>query len=320
MASLQDLPQWQAGDVGLTLPLQDGRTVWIFGDTLRPPHVSPRFVSSSMLVSSGQCVAQLVPDAGGPVIPSRSRSRVCWPTAGVSVREATQDKLLVSCSRVHRGQGALDFTYLGLSMAQFRVPRGGVPTLVKSWQVTSDDTDPLQINWGSGLLHDGRQLYVYGTRLRQQGESARSLYVARVPVGSVDDTGAWAYWTGRRWVKDRALAQPILPVTDGVSQSLTVSRVGDDYILVSKKGGDFASDVGVWRSSTPVGPWTLTYTKAMPYDDGSGVVAYEPLAHPDLPLADGNLLVSLSRNPVKLSSLLADPALGRPVFIEVPLP
>ncbi|WP_186526186.1 DUF4185 domain-containing protein [Leekyejoonella antrihumi] len=328
MSALQDLPQWQAADVGLTLPLQDGRTVWVFGDTLRPLHVSPRFVASSMLISSGQCVAQVLPAGGGPVIPAGSHKQVCWPTAGVvlpspartSTSQPATDQLDISCSRVRRGQGALNFTYLGLTMARFTVPRGGVPTLVKTWQVTPDDTDPSQMNWGSALLHDGDWIYIYGTRLQQRGGSARSLYVARAPVGALDAARAWTYWTGRDWVHDAARAQSTLPAAVGVSQSLTVSQVGDVYVMVSKDGGDFADDVGVWRSDTPLGPWVLSYTRAVPYDDGSGVLTYEPLAHPDLPLADGNLLVSLSRSPTNLTSLLADPALGRPDFIEVPLP
>jgi hypothetical protein len=45
-----------------------------------------------------------------------------------------------------------------------------------------------------------------------------------------------------------------------------------------------------------------------------------PLAHPEIPLADGRLLVSVSRNTTDFDQLMADPEVGRPIFVEVGRP
>ncbi len=320
MASLPGTPLWQAGDIGFTLPLSGGRTVWVFGDTLRSRGHGARFAANSMLVSSGQCVAQVVPDDEGTLIRTRDGHSVCWPTSGVVMHGIGQDRLIVSCSRVDRGDGPLDFTYLGSTLAWFEVSPSGVPSLTDVRAMTPDNRDPLQINWGSAMLRDHDWIYVYGTRLSAVGSSSRSLYVARAPVGAVANFSTWRYWDGDRWQADRAAAAAVLPASDGVSQTLTVDRVGDTYVAVSKVGGDFSTTIGVWSAGSPVGPWHLEHTRQEPGAGVDGVMTYAPIAHPDLPLADGHLLVSVSRNPSEVRTLLHDPRLGRPVFLEVPMP
>ena len=64
-----DLRYWQAGDIGASGRLSDGRLVWAFGDTVRRSGVSPPVVANSLLVTTGPCVAQLIgagPRAGHP--------------------------------------------------------------------------------------------------------------------------------------------------------------------------------------------------------------------------------------------------------------
>ena len=62
--------QWGAGDVSLSVPLGDGRVVWLYGDTMS----TSRFVHSSAIVQTGWALhvsrrgAQILPDeapAGG---------------------------------------------------------------------------------------------------------------------------------------------------------------------------------------------------------------------------------------------------------------
>ena len=56
---------------------------------------------------------------------------------------------------------------------------------------------------------------------------------------------------------------------------------------------------------------------AAPEDFDTGELEYAPLAHPEIPLADGRLLVSVSRNTTDFDQLMADPEVGRPIFVEV---
>ncbi len=50
----------------------------------------------------------------------------------------------------------------------------------------------------------------------------------------------------------------------------------------------------------------------------TGNLQYAPLAHPEIPLASGDLLVSISRNTTDLDRLLSDPQVGRPEFVALP--
>jgi hypothetical protein len=52
----------------------------------------------------------------------------------------------------------------------------------------------------------------------------------------------------------------------------------------------------------------------------SGQLQYAPLAHPEVPLQTGRLLVSVSRNTTDLQRLLEEPEVGTPRFVVIDLP
>jgi hypothetical protein len=60
--------------------------------------------------------------------------------------------------------------------------------------------------------------------------------------------------------------------------------------------------------------------RCSPFEDRTGVLQYAPLAHPEVALASGKLLVSISRNTTDLARLVRDPHIGRPVFVEIAMP
>jgi hypothetical protein len=124
-----DLPAWQAGDIGASARLHDGRLVWLFGDTTRS-RLEPPIVANSMLVSSGRCVSQLLDEHRGPVVPDVSPNVVRWPMSVAVGRDHGHDVVLVLCSRIDRGHsGSFGFTFLGTTAAVFTVEEGGVPRL-----------------------------------------------------------------------------------------------------------------------------------------------------------------------------------------------
>jgi hypothetical protein len=105
-----------------------------------------------------------------------------------------------------------------------------------------------------------------------------------------------------------------------VSQTLSVDRVGDRFVAVSKRDGDIGDFVYVWVSGTPVGPWVPREAVPAPAGFDTGRLLYAPLGHPEVRLASGRLLVSISRNTTDLAALLADPEIGTPLFVEVAVP
>jgi hypothetical protein len=330
LVSSSDRPAWQAGDIGASARLSDGRLVWVFGDTVRTSALSPRIVANSMLISSGGCVSQLRVPGDGPVIPDVSNGVVRWPMSvvvlppvGPAAGTGVQDVLVVLCARTQRGGsgGDLDFTFLGTSAAVFTVAGDGVPRLQKIIEITPDDTAADQVNWGAAATVHGKWFYVYGTRLPgTPGTFGRELYAARAPVDDPGNRDKWRFWDGSRWQPSIGSAALTLAAVGGVSQTLSVSVVDGVFVAVSKRDGDLGDFVYSWTSSTPAGPWTPHQGVSAPSGVDTGKLEYAPLAHPEVPLTDGNLLVSISRNTTDFQQLMDDPAVGRPLFVEVARP
>jgi len=316
-----DLPLWQAGDIGASARLPDDRIVWVFGDTVRADSVTPRIVANSMLVTSGLCTSQVEAKGQGPVIPDRADGVVHWPMSVVSVPRPEGDVLVVVSARIRRGtSGGLDFTYLGSSATIFDVAAGGAPTLRQQLDITPDSSAPDQVNWGSAMTVNGGWLYVYGTRLPSKDSFGRALYAARAPVADARDRATWQFWDGAAWVGEQARAAVVLPARGGVSQTLSVDALDGQFVIVSKRDGDLGNTVYAWSSDSPVGPWAAQRGTRADFQDPSGQLKYAPLAHPGIALADGRLLISISRNTTDFSRLLSDPTLGRPVFAEIDRP
>jgi hypothetical protein len=315
-------PDWQAADIGASGMLSDGRIAWLFGDTVRGAGVEPRIVANSMVVSTGTCVSMLVQPGHGPVIPDVRTNVVRWPMSVAVLHRPGFDGLVVLCSRIRRdGFGSYDFTYLGSSAAVFHIRPGGVPVLDRIVELTPDDEDPYQVNWGSAATVAGDWFYVYGTqRAREPLTFGRALYVARAPVDDPGDRRKWRWWDGGSWQADEQDAAPVLPAERGVSQTLSVQHVGDGFVAVSKRGGDLADFVYTWSAPGPTGPWTARRALRAPFENDAKVLSYAPLGHPEIKLASGRLLISISRNTTDFQRLIADPTIGRPLFAEVERP
>lgn len=329
VVSSADLPGWQAADIGASVQLQDKRMVWVFGDTIRSSSLSPRMVANSMLVSSGTCVAQVLPPDDGPIVPDVASGVVRWPMSIVSMKpidtalmrlhpEVTE-VLVVFCARTRRGTDNLDYTFLGTDAAVFTVTPNGTPQLFEILEISPDDESLDQVNWGAASAVSGSWFYMFGTR--QTGEDfGRELYVGRAPIANPTDRSRWQFWDGDTWDSAMERAAPILPAEGGVSQTLSVDRLDDHWVAVSKRDGDLGDFVYVWTAHAPYGPWTPRKGVAAPAGFDTGKLKYAPLAHPEVPLADGKLLVSISRNTTDPQRLLEDPEVGRPVFAEVERP
>ena len=325
-----DLPAWQAADIGASVQLHDQRMVWVFGDTVRSASISPRLVANSMLVSSGTCVAQVRTADDGPVIPDASHDVVRWPMSIVAMEpiddglmaehpEVTEI-LVVFTARTRRGtEGSMDYTFLGTDAAVFTVTTDGVPQLFEMMQISPDDASLDQVNWGAAATVHGAWFYLFGTRQTGQ-DFGRELYVGRAPVADPTDRDRWQFWDGSSWGAPMTGAAPVLPAEGGVSQTLSVDHLDGQWVAVSKRDGDLGDFVYVWTAPAPYGPWTPRKGVAAPAGFDTGRLKYAPLAHPEVPLANGKLVVTISRNTTDPQRLFDDPEVGRPVFAEVERP
>ena len=75
--------------------------------------------------------------------------------------------------------------------------------------------------FGSALLRDGDQVYVYGYAQREKGLGMRKLVVARVPAEKLADFAAWRFRTSKGWSEDAKAA---------------LERLKCPYVLRDKRG------------------------------------------------------------------------------------
>lgn len=323
IAQLRLSEEFGGADVGATATLQDGRVVWLFGDTVRERGGTTDFTRNSMLVMDPECIQVVRMPDGGAVIPNRSHDVGYWPMSVTATHRQGFDLLTVTAQRVRSsGDGAWDFTNLGPSVAMYVVPMGGVPQLMAVRDVGRDSADRSRPMWGAAsTVHDG-WLYLYGTA--SPGEDlvfGFSLQVARVRPDDVLDEDKWRWFDGEGWVGDPGAAQELVPAESGTSQTLSVWEHDGTWYALSKRDEYLGSEIVVWTAPGPTGPFTAQPpVKDLPSDLDQGQLRYMPLAHPGLLPRKGTVVVSWSNNRSDPQEIIDDPLLYRPRFARVELP
>jgi hypothetical protein len=319
-------PDFQGADVGTDVVLQDGRRLWVFGDTLRSASGGgQRFVRNSMLVFDDRCVRIVLPADGGALVPDRDDGVGYWPMSIAKVERSGYDLVGVGLQRVRGSDapdGTLAFENLGPSVAVFIVARGRTPQLLDVRDAGPDDPDGREPTWGAASAVADGWIYLYGTaHPRQDSVFGFSLHVARVRPDDLLDVSAWRYWDGRRWQKKADRSAVLVPAVGGVSQTLSVFERDGRWYAVSKRDEFLGTDLVIWSSPRPTGPFTAAPPVAqIPSDATQGRLRYMPLAHPDLLPQDGSVIVSYSQNETDVTKVGDDPFLYRPRFLRVPLP
>lgn len=326
IARLRGSEFMQGGDVGASAELQDGRALWLFGDTLRSAGTpGGQFVRNSMIVVEDGCLRIVVPEGGGAIVPDRRDGVGYWPMSVVVLPRPGYDLVTVTAQRVRTTAPGDPFGFEGLGPAVVSVvvPRGGTPQVLSVLDVGPDDPDPARAVWGAATAVDGEDLYLYGTSRAADAElgTGFAVRVARTRLEHVDRPGTWRYWDGTSWVADPGAAVELIGADDGVSQTFSVFPTAGGWAALSKRDEVFGQDVVVWTAPDPAGPFTAGPAVAqLPSDAVTGTVRYMPLAHPWLLPRRGTMVVSFSQNRLDASEVVEDPLLYRPAFLRVRLP
>lgn len=316
-------PSFLGADVGASARLSDGRSIWVFGDTVRRRDAEgPWLVRNSIMIVGDGCASVYVPADRGAAIPNRGDGVGYWPTSIDVIRdEEGYDRIAVGLFRVRgTGRGTWDFEILGSSVARFNVWPQEAPELVGVTDVGLDGYDGTQPLWGAAVEVTPRWVYIYGTaKPEDPWVFGHSLHVARTTVKDYLRLDSWRFWDGERWVIDRNAAAPVLPAENGVSTVLSVFRRGDAWYAVSKRNEFVGTELVIWKADSPTGPFQPAPPVAeIPSDDH--LFRYMPLAHPDLLPREDSVVVSWSNNVTDPSQLRRNARSYRPTFLRVPLP
>ncbi len=288
-----DGPGWAAADGTISIPLADGKTLWLFGDTLvNLPGAdgslrrNADFVRNSAILHDGATATTLLTgttqDAGDFLTPA-DPGEWYWPGHGI----VEGDELIVFMGRVRTtAEGAPGWNFEGVGSDMLRLNLRDLSVTERIAMPGGRGTD-----WGSAVIeHDGHT-YVYGFKGYEDDPYRRESIVARAKSGHLGD-GDFEYWDGRGWTSD---ASKVAPVTDGVSNSYSVVRTpGGKFAMVSQELF-FGTGLCVRTADAPQGPWSAWRMIDPGPDKLPNGISYNAQVHPTF-TDDGSLLASWNMN------------------------
>lgn len=304
-------PGWTGGDGAISVPIDSGRTLWLFGDSIlgtvapdgtRAPGAPT--VHNTLVVQDGGCIttyfgatvasptAMFTPATGGDWF---------WPAAAIA-SGGTVTILLTEYSG--NDQGLSGFQHVGDSVAVVSLADMSLVSL------TPLPASP-GITWGAALLDDGGYTYLYGTEEGVDGN--KYAHVARAPDGSLATPSAWQYYTGLGWSSDATASSRI---ASGVSNLFSVLKTDTGYTLITE--ATYPSlNIDEYQAAAPAGPFLQGVQMATLPDPGTGEAAYNALAHPEFD-GGGQLLIGYSVAPT--TEDFTNASVYRPRFTSIPIP
>jgi Domain of unknown function (DUF5005) len=294
---------WTGGDATYSIPLPDGRNLWLFGDsfigTVNPNRTRPGggLYRNAFVVQDGDDLTTLTGGATAFVEPADA-GWWYWPGHGIAHGDTLQVILFGFKST---GSGAWDFAYASVDVATFSLP---------DFQLLSIErkiADP-PTNYGAAILKEDGYLYLYGSE--KQGFS-KFLHTAR--VAGDDLNGEWEYFDGTGWTTDPALSARHFA---HVSDEFAVFKHNDRYYLLTQHhilGGE----IYIYDSPNPASGFDHKRTVyCTPQSHEGNLFTYNAFAHTQFS-SGGELLVSYNVNSSNFADLFSNADNYRPYFVRV---
>lgn len=339
---------WFAADGIFTIPL-DGveeqqvpgkRTLFVFSDTYIGQVVDNVPLPGNVMVNNTVAwMTGVVPcrdsviftyntaPGGTPVsyfVPDNETSKegeYFWLGDGF-INHRKDNALYLFAYHVHKtGPNVFDFEQTNVTLLKIPEPTPAEITQYEQYPTGLGYVHPEQgrVYFGSGILVNTRRagapdpdgyVYIYGIM-----EGKKSLIAARVRPAKIEKFDRWTFWDGQGWAPDREDAAPI---TDGVSNELSVTPTGDGRYLLTFMVMGISDKVGIQVGDSPVGPFgDIHEVYTCPEYAERGLLPYNAKAHYHLS-APGELLVSYNTITLDFwNDIQQDASIYHPRFIRV---
>jgi hypothetical protein len=288
---------WAAGDVATSIPLSDGRVLWLFGDS----YIDQFDPASGTLPSLFNARnAALVQNTNDPMHPqtlchfeAKDKSFFRPPEAGKAE--------FWPCFWPGQGFQSGHTIYVHLTEIQ-KTPQGGMwgfKTIGQYWATLSFPdlkvTGYVELPSFNGIYtwcgfipdQPSGYTYAYGDK---QHSIASDVYVARFPTKHPESH--WTFWDGQDWNDNVTNA---VVIAQGASTSVNVCKVKDTFLLVTTAFSvacDQGRDIFLLTSDRPTGPFSRR-NRIFTVDDavnGHHPFFYMAEAHPEFINRDGLLI------------------------------
>ena len=325
---------WQGADAAYSIPLGDGRDLWIFGDTLygkqREVHDSiPTMVRNSIGISRcdshGSWDIQYVlrkSSDGKPVDFFTAQHPKTWYWAMDGFRSGSDVWVTLLCVRASDAKSAMGFETCGSDLAKIS-SLGPDP---QQWQITYFPlvADGVRAYPSATAVADGKYADLFA--LREEGN--KSLVATRLPLNGLNDPkkqleylaadGAWKQGF------DPTHAAPVM--TPGISElSIRYHPELKRWLAVMFKPGMFSREIELRTAPAPTGPWSegqVIYTVPVMRPDVPGydkdTFCYAGKEHPEF--EHGDLVFTYACNTFSVPKLATELNIYFPRVVRMPMP
>lgn len=294
---------WVAGDGAFSVPLSDGSTLWLMGDShiddydeetgtipclfqvnnagLLQPENDWKQEHTQTLVSEKPGIRGFFRD-------SPESEHWFWPISGIQL----EDTVYVYHQGVkHAKEEPLGFALTGQDM----LAKITFPEMKMAGYYALQDFDG--INFGVGFIKDPKSDYVYAFGHTFDLETKlNDLYLARFPENNPGAT--WECWDGAGW---STKATDAVPIKEDCGFTPMVCKVKDKYVLISSEfsiGCDQGNEIYGATSDKATGPFSQRKTLYTLDDTVQGHYPffYVPVAHPQFINEKEEILITYNVN------------------------
>jgi len=329
--------QWQGADAAYSIPLQDGRVAWIFGDTLYGDQrlvngVEPRMVHNTIGISTCEegkwkIDYSIKKDAkGNPdsfFKPQQNNGTYYWALDGVEYNHELWVTLVCVRNMPNSNAFALGFEVCGTDLAHVT----GLESDPQDWKVAYFPLVPegVHANPSASALVEDDYLYIY--TLYEVG--SRPQILTRIPLKGLGDPKKNLQYLGSddQWHDGIEPAKAKTIMKTGASEmSVRYHAELKKWIAVMVDPQMFSDKVILRTSPSMTGPWTdgeVIYRipvlqKSDPkYDPDT--FCYAGKEHPEFE-QPGELLFTYVCNTMKPKKLLAETDIYFPQVVRMPMP
>lgn len=261
-------------DQGVSVPLPDGRSMWIFADTtqITPPFF---FVTSSAAVSARG--SEILHYAGNgkrlPIefLPRTAAERAAhaagsytaiWPTGATTLPGG---RIIISYAKYEVSLAPKAYVFLSAGLFEYHYH--GVSALTHSSgakRIADGIWTPSDGVIGSPIYADG---YVYFAQCANL-----ECFSLRTTPGSITDRSSYTWWTGHGWSKQRSQRTPMSygASRPGLSPSMAYLPQMGVYATTGTAAGQ-SSQIGLlWVAPHPWGPWSSPAAFLLPQCPSAG--------------------------------------------------
>lgn len=329
--------QWQGADAAYSIPLQDGRVAWIFGDTLYGDErlvtgEEPRMVHNTIGISTckdgkWKIDYTIKKDAkGNPdsfFKPQQNNGTYYWALDGVEHNHELWITLVCVRNVPNSNAFALGFEMCGTDLAHVTGLEGDLQnSKVTYFPLVAEG---LHANPSASALIEDDYLYIY--TLYEVG--SRPQILTRIPVQGLGDPRKNLQYLGSddKWHDGIEPAKAKIIMKTGASEmSVRYHPELKKWVAVMVDPQIFSDKVILRTSPSLIGPWTdgeVIYRipilqKSDPKYDAD-TFCYAGKEHPEFE-QPGELLFTYVCNTMKPRKLLAEPNIYFPQVVRMPMP